>query len=110
MSGYILDGACQIQCPHGGMVTVMPKVTKVRVGASPPLVVDDTMTIVGCSFAPGAAASPCVKVTWSAPSVKVKAEGSAVLLSSSVGLCCNGPGAPQGPASVSGYQTKVKAT
>jgi hypothetical protein len=46
-------------------------------------------------------------VQWLAPATRVTVTGKPVLLSSSVGLCVNAGGVPQGPATVTGYQTQV---
>ena len=43
------------------------------------------------------------------PSVSLQISGTPVVLSTSVGLCMNPAGVPQGPANVSGFQTKVQA-
>src|SRR5437867_10906141 len=106
---YILDEATTISCPHGIKATVSRKATKVKLGGNAPLLVDETFTFPGCSFAPGGVASPCLTVQWSAPATKVTVQSSPVLLSSSVGLCLNPANVPQGKAQVSGNQTKVSA-
>ncbi len=105
----MLDSGSQIMCPHGGTAVIVPKVTKISLGLGAPLVADDTITITGCAFNVSGAPSPCIRITWTMPSIRVQAEGTPVLLSTSVGLCVNAGGAPQGPAVVSGYQTKVQA-
>jgi hypothetical protein len=106
--GYILDAGATITCPHGGQVTVTPRSTKVHLGGKPPLLVDDTAVVAGCAFNVSGAPSPCLRVQWLLPATKVTAESSPVLLSSSVGLCLNAGGAPQGTALVSGFQTRVQ--
>jgi len=106
---FILDSGVQGQCPHGGMVQFTPGSTKVGLSGKAALRVADTTTIAGCAFNVSGAPSPCMRVTWMMPAMRVAVEGSPVLLSSSIGLCVNAAGAPQGPASLSGYQTKVEA-
>jgi hypothetical protein len=108
MPGYLLDSGATISCPHGGTAKVVPRAVGVSLGGNPPLLVDDVATIAGCAFNVSGAPSPCVRIEWMMPATKVKSRSSAVLLSSSVGLCLNAAGAPQGTALVSGYQTKVK--
>jgi hypothetical protein len=71
-------------------------------------VVSDQVTIAGCSFNVSGSPSPCVRVQWLAPANRVRVGGTAALLSSSVALCVNAAGAPQGPATLSGFQTKVQ--
>ncbi|MFI0445514.1 hypothetical protein [Actinomadura sp. 6N118] len=108
MPGYVLHEGITISCPHGGTgnltVTALAKVGGKKVATE-----QDMTTVAGCAFNVSGAPSPCVRVEWKMPAMKVKAAGKAVLLSSSVALCVNAAGAPQGPAQVSGFQTKVQA-
>jgi hypothetical protein len=108
MGGYLLDAGATIKCPHGGEAKMVTSSTKVTLGGQPPLLIDDTSTISGCSLNISGAPSPCLRVQWQMPATRVKIESKAVLLSTSVGLCVNAGGAPQGSALVSGYQTKVQ--
>ena len=71
MPGYILDAGATITCPHGGRVTVAPRATRVVLGGSPPLLVDDTASIAGCPFNVSGAPSPCLSVQWVMPAVRV---------------------------------------
>lgn len=105
---YVLDAATQIVCPHGGQGVATPSNQRVTLGGSPALVVTDLVTIAGCSFNVSGAPSPCLQVQWLAPANRVTVGGTPALLSSSVGLCVNAAGAPQGPATLSGFQTKVQ--
>jgi hypothetical protein len=105
MSGHILDTGCTVACPHGGQATITSANTKVKVGGKPAVLATDTMLISKCSFTlPSGTPSPCVTVQWSAPAGRVTVNGTAVLLSSSQGVCKSAAGAPQGPAQVSGMQ------
>jgi hypothetical protein len=81
----------------------------VSLGGKPPLLVDDTAVIAACPFNVSGAPSPCLSVQWALPAVRVTVDSSPVLLSSSVALCMNAAGAPQGTALVSGFQTRVQA-
>jgi len=108
MASAILQMGCTIQCPHGGQATVVPGNMKVKVDGAYALLPSDTFIIAGCSFMIGTVPSPCLTIQWSAEATKVKINGTGPLLESSIGLCKGA--APQGPASVSGAQTKVKAT
>ena len=108
MPGFLLDAGASIMCPHGGTGAPSPSSTRVKLGGKPPLLVNDLVSIAGCAFNVSGAPSPCLRVQWVMPATRVRAEGSPVLLSSSVGLCVNAAGAPQGTALVSGFQTKVK--
>ncbi|MGY1617347.1 hypothetical protein ACI797_11475 [Geodermatophilus sp. SYSU D00691] len=106
MPGSLLHDGVTITCPHGGTGTATPSAT-VTVGGGKVLTRNDPVTIAGCAFNVSGAPSPCMRVEWRTAAGKVKASGAAVLLSDSVGLCVNAAGAPQGPAQVSGFQTKV---
>jgi hypothetical protein len=105
---YLLDAPTQIACPHGGQGTATPSNQKVLLGGNPALVVSDVVTIAGCSFNVSGAPSPCLQVQWMAPATRVTVGGTPALLSSSVALCISAAGAPQGPGTLSGYQTKVQ--
>jgi hypothetical protein len=106
--GFLLDAGATITCPHGGTATATPSATKVTLGGKPPLLVDDVVTISGCSLNVSGAPSPCLQVQWQLPAMRVKVESKAVLLDTSVGLCVNAASAPQGTALVSGFQTRVQ--
>lgn len=106
--GFLLDAGATITCPHAGTAKVTPRATRVSLGGQPPLLVDDVVTITGCSLNISGAPSPCLQVQWLLPAMRVKVESSAVLLDSSVGLCVNAASAPQGTALVTGFQTRVQ--
>lgn len=107
MSQYVLTSRATITCPHGGSVTVTPTATRVRVDGDPPLRVGDVGTIADCPFTVGTTASPCLRPEWTLPSTRVRAEGTAVLTHTSVGLCMSAANLPQGTALISGFQTRV---
>ena len=111
MPSAILQMGCTIQCPHGGQATAVPSNTKVKVDGAFALLPSDTYTIAGCSFTlPNGTPSPCLTIQWLGEATKVKINGTGPLLESSSGLCKAATQAPQGSASISGAQTKVKAT
>jgi hypothetical protein len=105
---FLLDAATQIVCPHGGQGVATPSNHRVLLGGQPALVVTDQVTIAGCSFNVSGSPSPCVLVQWLAPANRVRVGGTPALLSSSVGLCVNAAQAPQGPATLAGFQTRVQ--
>lgn len=109
MAAYILDAGATITCPHGGRVTVAPRATRVALGGKPPLLVDDTAVVAACPFTVSGVLSPCLSVRWVMPAARVTVDSSAVLLSSSIALCVNAASAPQGTASITGFQTSVTA-
>ncbi len=106
----ILQLGCTIQCPHGGMVSVVPTNTKVKVGGAFALLASDVFLVAGCPFVVGTVPQPCLTVEWQAPSTMFKINGQTVLLESSIGICKSPAGAPQGVAIVSGAQTNVSGT
>ena len=105
---FLLDAPTQVICPHGGQGVATPSNSKVLLGGNPALVVSDQVTIAGCSFNISGAPSPCMSVQWQAPATRVTIGGTAALLSTSVALCTNAASAPQGPGTLSGFQTKVQ--
>jgi hypothetical protein len=106
--GFLIDAGATIMCPHGGQVKIIPSVTCVTLGGMPPLLAADPATVAGCAFNVSGAPSPCLSLQWLMPAARVTVQGGAPLLSSSIGLCKNPAGAPQGTAIVSGFQTKVQ--
>ena len=111
MASAILQMGCTIQCPHGGQATAVPSNSKVKVDGAFALLPTDTFIIAGCSFTlPPSVPSPCLTIQWLGEATKVKINGTGPLLESSTGLCKAATQAPQGQASISGAQTKVKAT
>jgi hypothetical protein len=110
MASAILQMGCTIQCPHGGQAMAVPSNTKVKVDNAFALLPTDTFTIAGCSFMMGNVPSPCLTIQWLGEATKVKINGTGPLLESSSGLCKAATQAPQGSASISGAQTKVKAS
>jgi len=109
MGAFVLDAGATITCPHGGQASVVPRCTRVKLSGKPPLLVDDVATIAGCAFNISGSPSPCMRLQWMMPATRAKAESTPVLLSSSVALCLNAAGAPQGTALVTGFQTRVQA-
>lgn len=107
MGARILDLGCTIQCPHGGQATVSPGNVDVRVGGNVALLATDTMTISGCSFNVSGSPVPCVTIQWTDEAALNTVDTTPVLLETSLGMCLNGAGAPQGTATVNGVQTKV---
>jgi len=105
---FLLDAPTQVICPHGGQGIATPSNSRVLLGGNPALVVSDQVTIAGCPFNISGSPSPCVSVLWQAPATRVTIGGTPALLSTSVSLCTNAAGAPQGPGTLSGFQTKVQ--
>lgn len=111
MGAGVLQMGCAIQCPHGGQATVVPGNARVMVDGAPALLPTDVFTVAGCPFTlPNGTPSPCVTIGWSAEATRVTVGGVGPLLESSVGLCKAATQVVQGPATVTGVQTKVRAT
>jgi hypothetical protein len=110
--GSILTTAAVMMCPHGGQVSISAMQSTVSAGAA---IVrpDDMFTISGCPFMIGMSPHPCVQVEWQMPAMRVKAgssgSASAVLTTSSIGLCKAADNAPQGTVMIQQTQTKASA-
>ncbi len=109
MGSANLTTASTIQCPHGGQATLMTANVSAKAGMAM-LLETDIHVVAGCSFCIGPNPSPCVQIQWSAGATKVKAGGTAVLTTSSIGKCYSPANAPQGVASVVNTQSQVKST
>jgi hypothetical protein len=107
MAAPILQLGCVVQCLHGGVATPIPSNAKVLVGGSPALLATDQWVLTPCAFVLGPKPSPCVRIQWTMPALRVTVNGAPVLLATSIGLCLSAEGLPQGLATVAGAQTKV---
>jgi hypothetical protein len=110
MSGYVIDGNATIVCPHGGQGTPVTTTTRVGLGGAPPILVSDRVVIAGCAYHVDGAPSPCAVVRWLLPSTRLRVDRTPVVLSTSTGLCLSATGAPQGSATLTGFQTRVQAS
>ncbi len=112
MSGKSLTESLTLQCPHGGSVTIVPSQSAAKADGSPIATFGDTATISGCSYQIPASPpipSPCIRVQWIVPDVRVKAAGQPTLSETVTGLCFSANGLPQGPVQVSNTQQKVSS-
>ena len=106
MSGHALSAATTMQCPHGGQVQASSANSRVKADAYL-LTKDDTFSVTGCAFTlPSGQPSPCVKVMWIVPDLRVTA-GAATLSESDTGVCISAQNVPQGPVSVVRTQARV---
>jgi hypothetical protein len=108
MPGNLLTTASTVMCPHGGSAVLTTSNAKVKADGAFVLLVGDVHPVAGCAFTVGTKYSPCVKIEWQAGAGSVQA-GGAPLVQSSVGLCKNGEGAPQGTALISATQARGAA-
>lgn len=99
----------QIQCPHGGTAILTTTNESLTVDGSPALLETDIPTIAGCTFNVSGAPSPCVIIQWTSGAETLSVGGVGVVLETSVGLCSNAAGAPQGPAVISDSTPEVDA-
>jgi hypothetical protein len=103
-----LTTSATLQCPHGGSVSITSSNTSSRADGSAIATIADTFTVSGCAFTlPGPKPSPCIRVQWIVPDMRVRAGQIPTLSSTSVGLCLSADSIPQGPVSVVSTQTKV---
>lgn len=109
MGASILQQGVTIQCPHGGMVVIVPSQAKVMLNSAPALLSSDAAQVAGCVFMVGTKPQPCVTVQWSAEATRVQVNNQAPLLATSVGMCKSAEGIVQGVAIVNGAQSKVGA-
>ena len=113
MPGAIYHVGATAICPHGGQVNTLSSNARVLVGGMPAATIADTSLVAGCAFQlPGTPPipSPCLRVQWLVPAVRVQVMGQPVLLQTSPSLCFSPAQLPQGPASVIVNQPRVIAT
>jgi hypothetical protein len=99
----------QIQCPHGGMAILTTTNSALLVDGSPALLATDLPEIVGCPFIVGVVYLPCVLIEWTGAAEMLTVDGAGVVLETSIGLCCNAAGAPQGVAIINDANPEVDA-
>jgi hypothetical protein len=99
----------QIQCPHGGQAILVTTNSAFLVDDSPALLESDLHVIAGCPFTVGTVYMPCVEIEWSGGAEMLTVDGVGVLLETSIGLCNNAAGAPQGVAIIMDAAPEVDA-
>lgn len=97
-------------CPHGGQGQTISSNARVLVSGMPVATIADQTLVAGCAFTIGPKPSPCVRVQWLVPAVRVFVMGQPVLLQTSTGLCLSPEQAPQGPPVVAVNQPRVLGT
>lgn len=106
-----LTSATSMTCPHGGTVTVVSSNLTTKAAGSPMARLSDTFTVAGCVFTlPGPKPSPCVRVQWIVPDVRVRVGSQPTLSKTSQAICLSADSIPQGPVTISSTQMKVKST
>lgn len=109
MAGNHLTTTSTIMCPHGGQATLTTANTKVAANLANVLLETDIHTVAGCPFMVGTTSSPCVRIDWSSGTSRVSINGTATLVTTSIGQCLNAAGATQGVATIVNTQRKVSA-
>ncbi len=107
MSGNLVPEGATVTCTHGGSAAFTPAQSRVQVRGRPVATIADRYHVTGCPFSTNAGPHPCATVTWQNPAVRVRANGSPVLLQSSSGLGQAADQAPQGPVTISVIQQEV---
>jgi hypothetical protein len=101
-------------CPHGASVTATASSKKVKLGGQAAVTISDTFTVSGCPFqvpaGPSTKPQPCVKVQWIVPAKRVMIDKKPALLKDSSNISLSAEQIPQGSASVTVCQMKVKGT
>lgn len=109
MPGRFLTTGSTVQCPHGGVATLLTANARVSASTGEALLESDVHTVAGCAFTIGTKPSPCVRIEWKAGATQVQVGGTPVLLESSLGTCYSPESAPQGLALVSQAEPKARA-
>lgn len=103
----LLTTASTVTCPHFGQALLTTSNSQAVVLGAPVLLLTDQHAIVGCTFAPGGVASPCLTIQWQTGGTQSKVGEIPALLQTSVGLCLNAAQVPQGTAIVVQTQTQA---
>lgn len=109
MAGNQLTTASTIMCPHGGQAVLTTANTQVSADRANVLLESDIHAIAGCPFMMGSTSSPCVRIDWSGGTRRVSINGTAALVTNSIGQCLNAAGGEQGMAVIVNTQQKVSA-
>jgi hypothetical protein len=106
MSFFLTTGST-VTCPHGGQAILVTSNTIAVLPPGPILLLTDLHPIAGCTFAPGAVPTPCLMIRWLTGTLQSSLNGIPFLLDSSVGMCLNPAGLPQGLPIVVQTQTEA---
>ena len=112
MAGNTLTTTSILQCPHGGIVSIVPTNLRAKGSAGAIATAADTFMVLGCPFhipATPPIPSPCLTVRWLITDKRVKANRTFTLSRSSQGLCLNAQQAPQGPVTIVNTQVRFKS-
>jgi len=119
MPGLIVHVGAQMQCPHGGTITIAPTQTRSVATLQALATSSSQLTVAGCPFqvpiGTGTKPQPCVTVKWANVATRVRAMGVFVILQatpagSGAGVCQSAEQIPQGAPIVVKVQERVFAT
>jgi hypothetical protein len=111
--GFPLTIGTRLTCFHQAPATIAPTPVPVTILGQFVATPANQIGVIGCLFAPGGVASPCVTIKWSQPSLTVTVQAQPLLLMPppdtgiAPGVCI--AAAPQGAAMMKLNQAKVTA-
>ena len=110
MPNYLTTNST-ILCTHGGKANLLTANTKVFAARSPVLLESDIHPVIGCPFTlPNGKPSPCIRIEWSAGSIKTTANSTAPILKNSIGKCYSAENLIQGVATIVNAQIKASGS
>lgn len=109
MPGPLVHIGATVICPHLAPVNAITTNARVLVSGQPVVTLADQFLVAGCIFTVGPKASPCIRVQWITPAVRVLVNGQPPILQTSVGLSLSAEQVPQGPPTVAVCQPRVIA-
>lgn len=113
MADLLLHLGARVQCSHAtGLAAMLPAspLPLVSVSGMQVATAADQFLIAGCALMVASKPQPCVSIRWLVPALRVKVNGSPVLLQSSSALCQSAEQAPQGPPLSFATQLRVQGT
>lgn len=106
MPGYVLHVGATVLCTHGGQAQATAPNPRVKVGGQAVVTQSAPHSVTACPFNVSGSPVPCVTAQWVTAALRVKAEGSPMLLQESQAVC-----APNGtPVNIVVTQVRVKGT
>lgn len=106
MPGFVLHSGATVLCAHGGQAQPTVASTRVRVAGQPIVTMAAPHTVAGCPFNVSGSSVPCVTASWVLGAMRVRSQGSPLLLQDSQAVC-----APNGtPLNITVTQTRVRAS
>ena len=104
MPGFLLHQGATVMCMHGGQAQPTAPNPRVKVGGQPVVTQPFPHTVAGCPFNIAGGPVPCLLALWLTAALRLKADGSPVLLQDSQATCI--PNAT--PVNIVATQMRVK--